>query len=105
MCCKLEQFCRLLSENVAKLYGVYPQKGAIAPGSDGDIVVWNPDTKWTISVENQVANVDYSPFEGTDVKGKAELVFLKGRLAAENGKVVLEKTGEFVPRKPYMELY
>ncbi|WP_333651239.1 dihydropyrimidinase [Lacrimispora sp.] len=102
---KLEQFCRLLSENVAKLYGVYPQKGAIAPGSDGDIVVWNPDTKWTISVENQVANVDYSPFEGTDVKGKAELVFLRGRLAAENGKVVLEKTGEFVPRKPYMELY
>ena len=102
---KLEQMCRLLSENPAKLYGVYPQKGAIAPGSDGDIVVWNPDAQWTISVENQVANVDYCPFEGTDVKGKAELVFLKGRLAAKDGQVVLEKTGSYVKRKKRMELY
>ena len=75
--------CRLLSENPAKLYGVYPQKGAVAPGSDADIVVWNPDIEWTMSVENQVANVDYCPFEGTKVKGKAELVFLKGELAAK----------------------
>ncbi len=102
---KLEQMCRLLSENPAKLYGVYPQKGAIAPGSDGDIVVWNPDARWTISVENQVANVDYCPFEGTDVKGKAELVFLKGLLAAKDGQVVLEKTGSYVKRKKRMELY
>jgi dihydropyrimidinase len=102
---KLEQMCRLLSENPAKLYGVYPQKGAIAPGSDGDLVVWNPDVQWTMSVENQVANVDYCPFEGTDVKGKAELVFLKGRLAAKDGQVVLEKSGSYVPRKRRMELY
>lgn len=101
---KLEQICKLLSENPAKLYGVYPQKGAIAPGSDGDIVVWNPDIRWTMSVENQVANVDYCPFEGTEVRGKAELVFLKGRLAAEHGRVVLEKTGSYVPRKRHMEL-
>lgn len=101
---KLEQMCRLLSENPAKLYGVYPQKGAVAPGSDADIVVWNPDTEWTMSVENQVANVDYCPFEGTKVKGKAELVFLKGELAAKDGKVVLEKTGAYVPRKRRMEL-
>ncbi|ADL03654.1 dihydropyrimidinase [[Clostridium] saccharolyticum WM1] len=102
---KLEQMCRLLSENPAKLYGVYPQKGAIAPGSDGDLVVWNPNVQWTMSVENQVANVDYCPFEGTDVKGKAELVFLKGRLAAKDGQVVLEKSGSYVPRKRRMELY
>ncbi len=102
---KLEQMCRLLSENPAKLYGVYPQKGAIAPGSDGDIVVWDPDVQWTMSVENQVANVDYCPFEGTSVKGKAELVFLNGRLAAKDGQVVLEKTGSYVPRKSRMELY
>lgn len=102
---KLEQMCRLLSENAAKLYGVYPQKGVIAPGSDGDIVVWNPEVPWTLSLENQVANVDYCPFEGTSVKGKAELVFLKGRLAAKDGQVILEKTGSFVPRKKRMELY
>ena len=72
--------------------------------SDADIVVWNPDTEWTMSVENQVANVDYCPFGGTKVKGKAELVFLKGELAAKDGKVVLEKTGAYVPRKRRMEL-
>ncbi len=101
---KLEQMCRLLSENPAKLYGVYPQKGVIAAGSDADIVVWNPDTEWTMSVENQVANVDYCPFEGTKVKGKAEEVYLKGNLAAKDGKVVLEKTGSYVKRKKRMEL-
>lgn len=101
---KLEQMCRLLSENPAKLYGVYPQKGAILPGSDADLVVWNPEIEWTMSVENQVANVDYCPFEGTKVKGKAEAVYLKGRLAAQDGKVVLEKTGSYVARGRRMEL-
>lgn len=100
----LEQMCRLLSENPAKLYGVYPKKGVIAPGSDGDVVVWAPDEEWTISVANQVANVDYCPFEGTRVKGKAELVFLKGELAAEDGKPVLEeKRGSYVARNRRVE--
>lgn len=101
---KLEQMCKLLSENPAKLYGMYPQKGVIAPGSDADIVVWNPETEWIMSVENQVANVDYCPFEGTKVKGKAELVYLKGELAAKDGVVVLEKTGSYVPRMRHMDL-
>lgn len=100
----LEQMCRLLSENPAKLYGVYPQKGCIAEGSDADIVVWDPDADWVISKDNQVANVDYSPFEGTKVHGKAEEVYLKGELAAKDGKVVLEHTGSFVPRGLRMSL-
>lgn len=100
----LEQMCRLLSENPAKLYGVYPQKGCIAEGSDADIVVWDPDIEWVISKDNQVANVDYSPFEGTKVHGKAEEVYLKGELAAKDGKVVLEHTGSFVPRGLRMSL-
>ena len=100
----VEQMCRLLSENPAKLYGVYPEKGVIAPGSDADIVVWNPESRWTMSVDNQVAHVDYCPFEGITVEGKAELVFLKGRLAAENGKVLVEKTGSYVARNKHMGL-
>lgn len=95
----LEQMCKLLSENPAKLYGVYPQKGCIAPGSDGDIVVWNPQEEWMLSCENQIAKADYSPFEGFPVKGKAEKVYLRGQLAAENGVVVKEKAGCYLPRK------
>lgn len=65
----MEQMCRLLSENPAKLYGMYPQKGVIAPGSDADLVVWNPEAKWVLSAENQTANVDYQTYEGYPVKG------------------------------------
>lgn len=99
----LEQMCRLLSENPAKLYGVYPRKGVIAPGSDGDIVVWDPEEKWVLTDENQVANTDYQPFAGTAVEGRAQMVYLRGRLAAENGRVVREEEGVFIPRGKPME--
>lgn len=100
----LELMCRLLSENPAKLYGIYPQKGVLAPGSDADIVVWDPDKSWVISKENQKANTDYSPFEGMKVQGMAEKVFLRGQLVAEHGTVVREKLGTYIPRKKRMEL-
>lgn len=94
----LEQMCKYLSENPAKLYRMYPQKGTLSPGSDADIVVWNPETEWTISKEHQQTNIDYCPMEGTNIKGRAEKVFLRGQLAAENGEIIAEKTGRYVPR-------
>lgn len=94
----LEQMCKYLSENPAKLYCMYPQKGTLSPGSDADIVVWNPETEWTISKEHQQTNIDYCPMEGTKIKGRAEKVFLRGQLAAENGEIIAEKTGRYVPR-------
>jgi dihydropyrimidinase len=94
----LEQMCKYLSENPAKLYRMYPQKGTLSPGSDADIVVWNPETEWTISKEHQQTNIDYCPMEGTKIKGRAEKVFLRGQLAAENGEIIAEKTGRYVPR-------
>lgn len=94
----IEQMCRLLSENPAKLYGAYPQKGCIAAGSDADIVVWDPDTAWTLTAENQVANVDYQAYEGFEVKGKAEKVYLRGKLVVEDGKVVKGHTGQYLKR-------
>lgn len=97
----LGQMCRLLSENPAKLYGIYPQKGCIAPGSDADIVVWNPDVTWTVSVQNQKSLADYSPYEGTPVMGMAEKVYLGGRLASENGNVAEEALGSYVKRGKY----
>lgn len=99
----IEQMCRLLSENPAKLYGLYPQKGCIAEGSDADLVLWNPDVSWTLTKENQAANVDYQAYEGFEVKGKAEKVFLRGQLVAENGRVVKEHAGQYVKRKSYMK--
>lgn len=92
----VEQMCGFLSENPAKLYHLYPQKGALLTGSDADIVVWNPDTKWILSKDNQQANIDYCPMEGTQIKGRAEKVFLRGTLISENGNIVEENTGRYV---------
>lgn len=66
----IEQMCKYLSENPAKLYHMYPQKGTLSPGSDADIVVWNPDTEWILSKESQQTNIDYCPMEGTKIKGR-----------------------------------
>ena len=58
-----EQMCSYLSENPAKLYNLYPRKGSLESGSDADIVVWNPDTEWTMTAENQQSACDYCPME------------------------------------------
>ena len=92
----LEQMCKFLAENPAKLYQLYPKKGVIAPGSDADLVVWNPDMEWTLSATTQQSACDYCPLEGTSLKGRAEQVYLHGVLAAENGKVKEGGLGRYV---------
>ncbi len=94
-----EQMCALLSENPAKLYGAYPRKGAIAVGSDADIVVLNPDACGVITAENQHSKAGYTPYEGVQVCGAIEQVYLRGELAAENGEVVGRTQGVYIERK------
>ena len=91
-----EQMCKLLSENPAKLYGVYPRNGVIAPGSDADIVVWNPDTTWSMTAKAQQSACDYCPMEGTVITGRAEQVYLRGTLAAENGTILETYKGHYI---------
>ncbi len=92
------QFVASLSENTARLFGMFPQKGQIAVGSDADIVVWNPSCQGTLTAQNQVQNVDYTPYEGLKIQGGAKAVFLRGELAAENGKVLFENQGKYIHR-------
>ena len=94
----VEQMCRLLSENPAKLYGVYPKKGALLEGSDGDIVVFDPEKESVISAKTHAYNTDNNPFEGFALHGDIDKVFLRGNLVVEGGKVVKERTGEYVNR-------
>lgn len=93
-----ETMCRVLSENPAKLYGMFPRKGIIAPGADADIVVIDPEAQTRITAQEQLANVDYTPYEDFVAQGKIERVYLRGALVAEDGKVLMEKTGKFVKR-------
>lgn len=93
----LEQMCGFLSENPAKLYHLYPKKGVIAPGSDADLVVWNPEAEWTLSADTQQSAADYCPLEGLRLKGRAEKVYLRGSLAAENGVIRKVYAGTYQP--------
>lgn len=95
------EMCRLLSENPAKLFGMYPKKGVIAPGSDADIVVIDPAASEVIRAEEQLQNVDYAPFEGLNVQGKIAQVYLRGEKVVEDGKVLKELTGRYVARGKY----
>lgn len=93
------KFVEVTSTNPAKIFGMYPQKGCIAVGSDADILIFDPNEKHTISVNTHHMNVDYSAYEGWELTGKCKHVILRGAHAIENGNVNIEKGyGKFIKR-------
>ena len=90
----------LLAEQPAKLFGMYPQKGALAVGSDADVVIFDPDYTWRIQAATQYQNVDYTPYEGMEMAGRTDTVLLSGEVAVEGGRVVRENLGRYVRRGP-----
>jgi dihydropyrimidinase len=92
---------RLVSENPAKLFGMFPRKGIIAPGSDADLVIWDDDRKVTITPSALQTNCDWSPFEGFVTSGYAHMTFSRGELVAREGKFVGKVGhGQFIKRSP-----
>ena len=92
------QMCRLLSENPAKLFGMWPRKGRLAQGADADITVWDPQARWVIRAEAQHQNVDYTPYEGFEAAGCARAVYVGGQLAAKDGEPSGASAGRYVKR-------
>ncbi|HEV2636755.1 MAG TPA: dihydropyrimidinase [Actinocrinis sp.] len=70
----------------AKMFGLYPRKGTIAPGADADIVVYDPSDAYTMSAETHHMNVDYSAYEGKQVSGRARTVLSRGTVIIDDGK-------------------
>ena len=98
----LNRMVELLSTNPAKLFGLYPRKGTIAPGSDADIVIFDPEKRHLITAENQHSKSDYNLFEGTEVTGSPEIVLLRGHVLVEGGELRAEPgVGEFVERAAF----
>jgi len=95
------QFVTLTSTNPAKIFGLYPRKGALAPGSDADIVVWDPAKKVTYGVAHSQQRTDYNLYEGWELTGYPEKVFLRGKLIVD-GEQWLGKSGDgqFLKRAP-----
>ncbi|MDX1482476.1 MAG: dihydropyrimidinase, partial [Woeseiaceae bacterium] len=79
----LNRFVQLTSTAPARMFGLFPRKGTIAIGSDADLIVFDPDKRHVLSAETHHSNVDYSMFEGREVQGKVENVFLRGELIVD----------------------
>jgi len=95
----MNKFVEVTSTNAAKIFGMFPNKGTIGIGADADIVIFDPDKSHTISSKTHHMNVDYSGYEGWEVKGKVETVLLRGKSAVDKGKVKVNKGyGKFVKR-------
>lgn len=92
------QMSRLLSENPAKLFGMWPRKGQLAQGADADMTVWDPRARWVIRAEAQHQNVDYTPYEGFEAAGRARAVYVGGQLAAKDGEPSGASAGRYVKR-------
>jgi len=100
----MNRLVELTSTNVARHFGLYPRKGTIAPGSDADIVVWDPEKKLTISAATHHSNVNYSLYEGTEVQGAPEVVLVRGQVIVENDELVAQPgTGQFMKRARFGE--
>jgi dihydropyrimidinase len=97
----LHRFVDAASTQPAKLFGLYPRKGAIRVGADADLVLFDPNAQRTLTVKNQLMAVDYNPFEGLAVTGRPTLVTVRGQIAAKDGKFVGDpKRGQFLKREP-----
>lgn len=82
----LHTFVNAASTQAAKIFGLYPRKGTIQPGADADLVIYDPDYEGKISAKTHSMNVDYSAFEGWEIKGRPETVTVRGEVAVEHGE-------------------
>jgi dihydropyrimidinase len=94
------RFVELVSTRPAKIFGLYPRKGSITVGADADLVLWDPERKWTISARTHRMKVDYNAYEGIEVTGIPDSVLLRGKVVVKNqSHVGSVKDGTFVPRE------
>lgn len=98
----LNRFVQVTSTAAAKLFGLYPRKGAIAVGSDADLVLWDPHRPYTIRAATHFMRVDYNPYEGRTIHGSPSHVLSRGRVVFEDDRFVGRLgAGEYLPRKTY----
>ncbi|MBW6464077.1 MAG: dihydropyrimidinase [Dethiobacteria bacterium] len=101
----INKFVDLVSTAPARLFGLYPQKGTIAVGSEADLVVFDPEAPFTISAKTHHQNVDYNPYEGFTGRGVPVKVMSRGTVVIDDGRYVGKAGhGRFQTRKPFNAL-
>jgi dihydropyrimidinase len=97
----MHRFVEIVSTNPAKMFGLWPRKGTIAVGSDGDLVLFDPEKETTLSAKALHMKVDYNPYEGRKVKGGPAMVLSRGEVIVDHGQFKGTKgRGQFVKRQP-----
>jgi dihydropyrimidinase len=82
----INRFVEVTSTSPARIFGLFPRKGTIAPGSDADIVVFDPNRTQTLSVKTLHMKVDYNPYEGRQVTGVSEVVISRGKVIVDGDR-------------------
>jgi dihydropyrimidinase len=98
----LRRFVEATSTNAARLFGLYPRKGTIAPGSDADLVVWDPEARKVVDGATMHSAAGWSPYDGWEVRGWPAVTVSRGEVVAEGARVLAEPgRGRPVPRRPF----
>jgi dihydropyrimidinase len=96
----LERFAAITSTNAARILGMYPKKGAIAVGSDADIVIFDPDLNKTLTLDDLHADSDYSIWEGFECQGYPVMTILRGKVIVEDGQLTGDSSdGQWLARR------
>jgi dihydropyrimidinase len=96
----VHKFVEITSSNPARMFGLWPRKGTIAVGSDGDLVVWDPEKEVTLAAKTLHMRVDYNPYEGRVIKGAPAVVLSRGDVIVEGGTFKGRPgRGQFVKRQ------
>ena len=101
-----EEFVSVTSTNTAKIFNIYPRKGAVRVGADADIVVWDPTATKTISKKTHHQNIDFNIFEGMEVTGLASHTISQGVVAYANGELRAQKgKGRYIKRPAFHPMF
>lgn len=95
----IERFVEVVSEAPAKIFGLWPRKGCVAPGADADLIVWDPEYHGVVKAVELAQHCDHATFEGLEVRGKADYVLCKGNIMIAKGEFLDSVSqGKFLKR-------